>query len=93
MPGSVKKFNWVCDLGHTWDASPNSRTNNNSGCPFCGNKKVLAGFNDLRTKYPKISKEAFGWDPSKTLFGSKKKISMEVLRRAHLRNYGNIENW
>ena len=75
MPGSVKKFNWVCDLGHTWDASPNSRTNNNSGCPFCGNKKVLAGFNDLRTKYPKISKEAFGWDPSKTLFGSKKKLA------------------
>lgn len=63
-PGSVKRYWWVGDCGHEWEAPPNSRTNKNSGCPFCSRNgsRVLPGFNDLETKYPNISKE---WDISK----------------------------
>ena len=31
-------------------------------------------FNDLKTKFPEIAKEADGWDPSKVLFGTHKKM-------------------
>lgn len=47
---------------HSWEASPNSRTNMESGCPFCSNKKVLPGFNDLETRIPEI---AALWDYDK----------------------------
>lgn len=47
---------------HVWQASPNSRTNRNSGCPYCANKKTLAGFNDLATIHPKIATK---WDYEK----------------------------
>ena len=67
--GSNKKLPWKCHLGHTWIATPNSRCNANTNCPTCGGRKLLAGFNDLKTKYPQIAKEAFGWDPSQILSG------------------------
>jgi hypothetical protein len=75
MPGSVKKLPWKCKENHTWEASPNSRTNNLNGCPFCGNKKVWSGFNDLETKFPEIALEAHGWDPKNTIFSTKKKMT------------------
>ena len=75
-PSSTKKKLWKCKKGHTWDAPPHSRTNPllKSGCPVCANKKVLVGYNDLKTKFPEVAKEADGWDPSTVLpFSSKKK--------------------
>lgn len=56
---------WRCDLGHSWYAEIGSRTKNNgkgNGCPYCGNRKVLAGFNDLATIDPELSK---WWHPTK----------------------------
>lgn len=47
---------WV----HSWQASPNSRTNRRSGCPYCANKKTLAGYNDLATAFPQLAAK---WDP------------------------------
>jgi len=32
---SNKKVWWQCEKGHEWDAVISSRTNMNSGCPFC----------------------------------------------------------
>jgi len=57
---------WKCKLGHQWPASINARTNANlaSGCPYCGNKKVLVGFNDLKTINPILANQADGWDPT-----------------------------
>ncbi len=66
--GSHQILNWKCSLGHKWRARVSSREEN--GCPFCGNKKVLEGFNDLQTVNPVLSKEAFGWDPAEFLPGS-----------------------
>ena len=51
---------WVCDKGHTWSASVNTRTHG-SNCPTCHGLKTLAGFNDLATIHPKLAKE---WHPS-----------------------------
>lgn len=47
------------EYSHSWQASPNSRTNRTSGCPYCGNKKVLKGYNDLESCYPEIAEK---WD-------------------------------
>ena len=58
--GSTKAIYWKCARGHSWFVSPNKRTaKGGSGCPYCLNKKVLAGFNDLLTLRPDIASE---WD-------------------------------
>ena len=33
-----------------------------TGCPYCSNKKLLSGYNDLATTHPEIAKE---WDYNK----------------------------
>ena len=76
---SNKKVTWQCHLGHIWTASIANRTKG-SGCPVCSGKQVLVGFNDLATKNPKLSKEAFGWDPSTITEGSSKKFSWKCSR-------------
>ena len=83
MPGTVKKHSWKCTLGHKWDASPNSRTNCDNGCPFCGNKRCWPGFNDLQTKYPEVAKEAFGWDPSLVMPKTSKKLEWKCTNGDH----------
>jgi len=67
-----RKLEWRCSNNHTWAATANSRVAGN-GCPFCANKLVLRGFNDLQTKYPDIAAQACGWDPSLILPGNSKK--------------------
>ena len=47
--GYKKKVWWICEKGHSYDASPNDRTNKGTGCRYCSNKEVLQGFNDLET--------------------------------------------
>lgn len=60
--GSNMKVWWRCKSGHEWKATVNNRTNFDSGCPYCANKKVLPGFNDLVTTHPTLAKE---WHPDK----------------------------
>ncbi len=71
--GSDKKLQWKCKLGHIWLAVVYSRKDGNS-CPYCGNQKVLTGFNDLATTHPELAKEADGWDPRKVIAGTPKKL-------------------
>ena len=70
---SNKKREWKCKFGHIWTASLNSRTNMQSGCPVCDNRKLLSGFNDLLTLFPQVAAQADGWDPSQVLAGTHKK--------------------
>ncbi len=51
---------WQCSLGHEWQAAVSARVAEDSGCPYCSNKKVLPGFNDLATLQPKIAAQ---WHP------------------------------
>lgn len=58
---SSKSVWWKCSHGHKWKARVYSRANG-SGCPYCAGQKVLLGFNDLATGYPKLVQE---WDMEK----------------------------
>ena len=53
---SSKKVWWKCNNGHEWQASICNR-NKERGCPYCSNKKVLFGYNDLQTVNPALAKE------------------------------------
>jgi hypothetical protein len=63
-PMSNKKVSWKCESGHVWEAVIGNRTFKGYGCPICSNQQLLTGFNDLKTKFPEIAAEAYGWDPS-----------------------------
>lgn len=57
--GSETQVYWICFNGHpSYLMSPCARTGKDkSGCPVCANKKVLAGYNDLESQFPEISRE------------------------------------
>ena len=59
--GYDKKVWWRCSLGHEWRAVIVDRTVGTNGCPYCSNRKVLAGFNDLATLEPEIAAQ---WHPT-----------------------------
>lgn len=59
--GSNKKVWWKCSNGHIWQSVIAHRAKG-SGCPYCANKKVLVGFNDLATTHPQLAAE---WHPTK----------------------------
>lgn len=61
-PGVGYKAWWLCDKGHEWSVSVSTRVNQKTGCPYCGNKKLLKGYNDLLTVQPDIAKD---WHPTK----------------------------
>lgn len=50
--GSGKMAVWRCPKGHYYECTVTNRTCNGRGCPYCVNKKVLAGFNDLKSQAP-----------------------------------------
>lgn len=56
--GADTRVWWRCDKGHSWRTAINVRTKG-CGCPYCGNKKVLVGFNDLFSAKPELKEE---WD-------------------------------
>jgi len=60
--GCHKQIIWVCEKGHEWSTTVNARITQNSGCPYCANKKLLIGYNDFATRFPDIAKE---WHPTK----------------------------
>ena len=57
---SGKKVWWICAEGHEWEATIANR-GKGRGCPYCGNKRVLAGFNDLATTNADLAAE---WHPT-----------------------------
>lgn len=70
---SNKKKEWICHLGHQWIATINNRTLG-KGCPICGGRQVLKGFNDLATTEPELAKQAFGWNPELVTRGTHSKM-------------------
>lgn len=60
LPGSARLVWWLCKLHHAYQARIYSRRNG-TGCPFCANRKVMLGFNDLNTKRPELAEE---WHPT-----------------------------
>ncbi len=78
VAGSGKIVWWKCEKGHEWQAAPYNIVKG-QGCPYCSNRAVLKGFNDLETINPDLASE---WDyeknddlkPSDVIPGSTKKI-------------------
>lgn len=56
VAGSTKKVEWVCELGHEWVASFKHRSKG-TRCPYCRNKSVKKGLNDLWTERPDVAEE------------------------------------
>ena len=54
--GSKQIVWWKCKNEHEWQTSVNNRRRG-EGCPYCSNKKVLPGYNDILTTDPTIAKE------------------------------------
>ena len=61
VAGNETSVWWICEHGHEWK-TPIKNRKRGSGCLYCSNQKVLAGFNDLATTHPQIAAE---WDYSK----------------------------
>jgi hypothetical protein len=61
--GSQKKLSWKCTNGHIWEAIVKNRTRQKQGCPYCSGKRLIAGVNDLASRFPEIASGAVGWDP------------------------------
>lgn len=53
---SHKKIWWKCSNGHEWQATLASRSSGR-GCPYCSNRSVLKGYNDLQTVNPSLAQE------------------------------------
>ena len=71
---TIKPY-WKCDKGHSWPICVADRAAGH-GCPYCSNKKILIGFNDLATTHPHLLDE---WDyekntikPTEVIAGNKK---------------------
>lgn len=52
-PRSNKKALWVCEEGHEWEAVVQAIVEGGR-CPYCLNKKVIVGYNDLFTIKPEL---------------------------------------
>lgn len=59
--GSHHKAWWICEKGHEWQAIVNSRVSG-CDCPFCSNRALMPGENDLAITCPELALE---WHPVK----------------------------
>ena len=76
--GSNRKVWWICEKGHEWQAIIKSRADG-TGCPYCANRKLIVGENDLASTHPALARQ---WNPTRNgsltpqslVAGSKKKV-------------------
>ena len=85
LPNSNKKVWWECSKGHEWQATVANRSSGR-GCPYCSCKKVLAGYNDLKTTNPTLAKEwnyekNNGLQPDGVMPNSHKKVWWKCFKR------------
>ncbi len=52
--GTFKKLWWLCDQGHSYVSPGVKRVGEGAGCPYCSNKRVIEGFNDMATRAPQL---------------------------------------
>ena len=103
LPGKLHKNSyldswWRCEKhGHTWRTKVEKRTRGETGCPFCSDRRVWQGFNDLWTKRPDLVDEIdfdkhSGLDPKQLLWVSHDEINWRCAEghtwpaRLHLRS-------
>lgn len=79
---SNKLATWRCEKGHEWKVRVGVRTRHESACPYCTNHKVLPGYNDLATHFPKLVKDWYVPDnypltPYDVTPGSSRRVSWQ----------------
>ena len=77
-PRSNKAVWWRCEKGHEWLARVCDRSKG-TGCPFCANRRIMVGENDLATTHPEIAhqwnyKKNGDLTPQDVFAGSVKKV-------------------
>jgi hypothetical protein len=82
--GSKKVVWWVCEFQHEW----HTKFRDKSSCPYCNNRKLLVGFNDLKTLNPHLASE---WNltrntlsPSEVLINDKDKTIWWTCEKNHV---------
>ena len=79
IANSGTKIWWKCPkCKGEWQTTVDSRSSGHRGCPYCAGKKVLSGFNDLKTTHPDLAKEWHpiknnNWKATEVIAGSHKK--------------------
>ena len=75
--GSHQALWWRCGKGHSWQAAVKTRVAG-TGCPYCANRMVVPGENDLATTHPDLIPQ---WDaernaisPNSLTAGTRKKV-------------------
>jgi hypothetical protein len=71
-----KKYWWLCEEGHEWEATLASRKTGNN-CPVCSRQLVLSGVNDMATTNPELAasfdlKKNYPTTPDQVLAGTGK---------------------
>lgn len=77
--GTRRKVWWKCARGHSWRASVASRANQKTGCPICGGKEVLPGFNDLASQNPVLAAQ---WDTERNEMFTPQQVTLTSNRKA-----------
>ena len=52
---SCKEVYWKCDKGHSFYQPINARVCRGYSCPYCLNRSVLVGYNDIWTTHPHVA--------------------------------------
>lgn len=86
--GSNRIVWWRCAKGHSWKDAVVKRTHGKP-CPYCTNRRVLIGYNDLATLYPKLANEwdysnNVGVDINTVVPGCTKKVSWKCSSCGHI---------
>lgn len=70
-PFSGQVFEWQCvNHPHTYTARVEHRTRLGTGCPFCSNRRLLRGFNDLATTHAEYARQLATLDGTTFVAGS-----------------------
>lgn len=77
--GSSRNIRWICEKGHTFVTTPCARIVRHMGCPICAGKRILTGYNDLKTLYPELMDE---WNEKKNGALKPDEISPHTQRKA-----------
>lgn len=75
VAGSHQTASWICGEGHRWNAVVKNRALQGKGCPYCSNRRVLRGWNDLLSNFPELAAQVEGQNATEIYFASTKKIS------------------
>ncbi len=75
---SKMKVWWKCGKGHSWKSKVCDAVHN--GCPICSNRRVLVGYNDLKSVHPELAAE---WDYENNGCLTPEKVTYSTGRKVH----------